>query len=379
MQNNEESNQLPQSKEPAASRRWTCGMFFWFGCNLLVSLPGWAGGIAHLQWSDNSIFELMNHTLWHVTIALWLWIAFSAFLGWLRGSRSPGHWRVLNALAIFPPAIYLAWVTTPWTALPVHRLTAQSDHRVGNEKIANRENATRLKIFSWNLFLANEEYREMLDTIEQSDADIVVLLELTPNHMRGLKALRDRYPYSLWSPRANTRGLAILTRTPNATFEELDLATTGYPSLAATLPAKGASNRSTKLLAMHTSSPNLDNRFLVRDKQLAAAAEWVQEQDGDLILVGDLNITPWSHAFRSLVRESSLRDTREYRGFFATWPTKFGIIGIPIDHALVSSNWRVIDRDVGFPSLGSDHQWISLTVENAADENAADENAAGEK
>jgi endonuclease/exonuclease/phosphatase (EEP) superfamily protein YafD len=376
VQNNEERNQLAQTKGlSAVNRRWTCGMFFWFACNLLVSLPGWAGGIAHLQWSDNSIFELMNHTLWHVTIALWLWIAFSAFLGWLRGSRSPSHWRVLNALAIFPPAIYLAWVTTPWTALPLHRLTAQADLGVANKKIANQENSNRLKIFSWNLLLANDRYREILDTIEQADADIVVLLELTPGHIQGLKELRDRYPYSQWLPRTNTRGLAILTRIPNTTFEELDFATTGYPSLAATLPAKGENKRTTKLLAMHTSSPNLDNRFLVRDKQLAAAGKWVQEQDSDLILVGDLNITPWSHAFRSMLRESSLRDSRDYRGFFATWPTGLGIVGIPIDHALVSSNWRVIDRDVGFPSLGSDHQWISVTVEKAPFDKAPFDNA----
>lgn len=79
------------------------------------------------------------------------------------------------------------------------------------------------------------------------------------------------------------------------------------------------------------------------------------------MLLGDLNTTPWGHAFRWLVTESELRDTSCGVGFQWSWPASFWPPVIPIDHALVSEDVRVLDRRMG-PSIGSDHLPLVLDI-----------------
>jgi endonuclease/exonuclease/phosphatase (EEP) superfamily protein YafD len=141
-------------------------------------------------------------------------------------------------------------------------------------------------------------------------------------------------------------------------------------ALEAIIPEGKYSDRPIRLLGVHTASPNKNARFLVRDQQLADVANWVKQSENEAIVIGDLNITPWSEGLKALERQTGLVDTRLYRGYFATWPCGLGVVGIPIDHALVSPSLRVIDRESGFPTIDSDHQWIRTTLDGArADRN----------
>jgi endonuclease/exonuclease/phosphatase (EEP) superfamily protein YafD len=78
--------------------------------------------------------------------------------------------------------------------------------------------------------------------------------------------------------------------------------------------------------------------------------------------VGDLNTTPWGHAFRALVLDSGLRDSSRGFGFQWSWPASFWPLGIPIDHALVSDGVNVLDRRMG-PSIGSDHLPLVVDIQ----------------
>ena len=42
--------------------------------------------------------------------------------------------------------------------------------------------------------------------------------------------------------------------------------------------------------------------------------------DHPLILMGDFNTTPWSLAFRRLIRQTGLRNAAAGFGYLATWP-----------------------------------------------------------
>ncbi len=50
-----------------------------------------------------------------------------------------------------------------------------------------------------------------------------------------------------------------------------------------------------------------------------------------------------------------------YKLFQWSWPASFWLLAIPIDHALVSEDVRVLDRRMG-PSIGSDHLPIVLDI-----------------
>jgi endonuclease/exonuclease/phosphatase (EEP) superfamily protein YafD len=224
------------------------------------------------------------------------------------------------------------------------------------------------------VFIQNHEFKIIEKTIESLDADVVLLIEVTPEHRKGLMALDKKYPYSKWSPRSNTQGLAILSRIPGIKFQERITGPSQMLSLEAVIPKGDYADDPIRLLGVHTASPNQNGRFRVRDEQLLEIAAWVKESDLESIVIGDLNITPWSDGFKRLIRQAGLIDTRRYRGFFATWPCGLGVAGIPIDHALVTPGLRVIDRESGFTNIDSDHQWIRTSVDGAtkADRNRLD-------
>lgn len=338
--------------------------------SLLVGLLAWLFLIARWLWQLHPAFELTTHTTWHVTMALSVAIA---LLGWARwrarrrsarsspstevgASASPPAYRswLLGAWLLIPWGVCL-WIAQPWMSLPVR---------------ASTRPAGSLTIFAWNLLVANDNHDVIVETIRQSDADVVILAEVNPFHRLALQQLESEYPYSHWQTRLNTRGIAMLSRVPHTQFADHQFGASRMAAVEARLLSHG-NQGPMSVLGIHTASPNLEGRSAVRDDELQAITAWARERearepDRPLVIAGDYNITPWSPPFRTLLQETGLRDSREFFGYLASWPSDLGIFGIPIDHALVSRTLRVTDRAAGFPSRDSDHGWIRVTVTSAS-------------
>ena len=92
------------------------------------------------------------------------------------------------------------------------------------------------------------------------------------------------------------------------------------------------------------------------------AAELMRETPGPKVLLGDLNVTPWSPYFQDLVEGSGLRDVRVGSGLWTTWPMPLpSFLRIPIDHCLTSDDVAVREfTTVG--GTGSDHRAILVDV-----------------
>ncbi len=82
------------------------------------------------------------------------------------------------------------------------------------------------------------------------------------------------------------------------------------------------------------------------------------------MVVGDLNASPWSYAFRPLA-DSDLVNSLNGFGLQATWPSVLGPFGVPIDHLLHSAEFTTVTRRTG-PSLGSEHRSVFITLALAA-------------
>ena len=80
-----------------------------------------------------------------------------------------------------------------------------------------------------------------------------------------------------------------------------------------------------------------------------------------VLVVGDLNATPWSSGFRALERRGSLVDSLRGRGLQPSWPEGFGPLMIPIDHALHTTDLAVADRRTG-PASGSAHRPLVVSA-----------------
>ena len=117
------------------------------------------------------------------------------------------------------------------------------------------------------------------------------------------------------------------------------------------------------MLAVHPLSPGGPNRNQVRDRHLAFAADWAADADGvRTIVAGDMNATPWSHAFRAVLRAGDLENSQRGYGLELSFPTNASpIFQVPIDHVLVSECVGIGKRQIG-PDLGSDHRPVIVDL-----------------
>ena len=83
-------------------------------------------------------------------------------------------------------------------------------------------------------------------------------------------------------------------------------------------------------------------RSHLRNVQLIATAHEMAKKSGPSLLLGDLNITPWSPYFRDLLKLGNLRNSQDGFGIQPSW---FGLL--PIDHLLHSEEIAILDRRIG--------------------------------
>ena len=73
------------------------------------------------------------------------------------------------------------------------------------------------------------------------------------------------------------------------------------------------------------------------------------------VVLADLNQTPWSTAYRHLIRDARLQDARRGQWPRKTWrPRRSWLVGLPIDHVLYRGAVQVEQFRLG-PDVGSDH------------------------
>jgi endonuclease/exonuclease/phosphatase (EEP) superfamily protein YafD len=310
-----------------------------------VSVFAWGVMCARIMSDTHPIWDLASHLSWHI------WVGTSCVLvmtllgmRWTREERWVRWWHRFIMAA--PPWLYFTWVVMPWTVLPLAH---------------NDEKAEGLKIFAWNIWVMNKTPEQVMQLIRNSNADVVAIVELGPEQSDVLKQLESEYPYARWLPNQAARGLAVLSRIPDTKFQTIDLADQGMPAIEADIPST-AKHGGFRMIAVHTRSPDLHQRTLDRNQQLNSLAEWAALPGKPGIIVGDLNITPWSPPFSRLLANGNLVDSRTYRGHFASWPTDLGQLAIPIDHGLVTRGTQVLYRGVGAQAPDSDHRPITLIV-----------------
>jgi len=187
--------------------------------------------------------------------------------------------------------------------------------------------------------------------VTENDPDFILLLEITPWMLQQLSDLADDYPYRVAELREDNFGIALLSRKPLLKKEILRFGPAELPSILVEVPV-GAQHFA--LLGTHPLPPMSAELTRNRNKQLAFLAQRIRQIDQPLLLLGDLNLSPWSPWFSQLLADSGLQDSANGRGIQPTWPVGWLPLWIPIDHALFSEGIQIHRRAVG-TDLGSDH------------------------
>jgi len=261
------------------------------------------------------------------------------------------HWQWLFLLLLVASSAFLAVLDRRWAivllAAPLPWLTASSSAPPGERT------ADALVVASANIQYRNPDARALVDWLRKEKVDVAAVLEVAPAHVRALEAMTD-YPHRRIVPDEGPFGIAVLSRHPLSEVKVIEGAA-GIPRIEAVVQLPRGRVRVT---ALHPMPPLRTEDHFARNRTLRALADAAAASWEPAILAGDLNATPWSSAFAGLAG----RGLRRASGLAPTWPAAaVGLMGIPIDHVLVTRQWRVIASRTG-PNLGSDHLPVLATL-----------------
>jgi endonuclease/exonuclease/phosphatase (EEP) superfamily protein YafD len=290
-----------------------------------------AAALAPFGWP----FELFAHFRWQLGAAALLLSLAALTL------RRPG----LAALAV--ATLALQWLPVAWRSSDSIAEPARGDC-IGDD----------LRVVTANAWFENTQPAALLDWLARSDADVIVLQEVTPALAAALEPLARRYPYRKVLARDDPYGIALLSRWPAVAIEPIDFAADGLPSLVATLDVR---DRTLQVVALHARWPILPELQAARDRALQRAARLVATRPDTTILLGDLNLTPYAPAFTRLLAASGLRDALAGEVWRPTWQAGFWPLALPIDHVLVPRSACVVSHETG-PYVGSDHRPLRVTL-----------------
>jgi endonuclease/exonuclease/phosphatase (EEP) superfamily protein YafD len=209
-----------------------------------------------------------------------------------------------------------------------------------------------LRVLSQNVLMTNGDMQAVVEHVAASDADVVVFVETDQKWIDGLAPLATRYPYRIEVPRPDCFGVALCSRIPWTAQQILMLE--GLPAIQVSIHHQG---RDVVVIGAHPMSPVGTGRAAMRDAQLQQLAQHVATLRVPVLVVGDLNATPWSAGMR-IAQSTGLG----YRSLEPPWVPTWNVmtpLAIPIDHALATAPLLVTQRAIG-PAVGSDHRSLEV-------------------
>lgn len=222
---------------------------------------------------------------------------------------------------------------------------------------ASANSAPKFTLLSHNVRYDNPTPSRIIDEIQQTDADIVFIQEMTDPMYRLWRSsgALDPYPYEFNSIDNGAQGLAIFSKFP---FLEKEIFEgPGFPQQRAVVEING---RELILWNVHTKSP-VGGAISQWKGDLDHVQSRLHSENGDVLMAGDFNAT-WSHKpFRDIIRDGVREVANDRgRGHSRTWPVDKGFAVktdgfIRIDHVLTKNNIRATSIREGAGN-GSDHR-----------------------
>lgn len=200
-----------------------------------------------------------------------------------------------------------------------------------------------------NLRFDNPEPGKALSLIGRLKPDTITLAEVSDEWKPRLQLLRQTYPYGvICNVERHIGGVAILSRRPFAAGGEPSCMMEGIMARGTVL----FGDRPVDIAALHLGWPwPMGHHWHIG--QLRPDFEALGK---DAILTGDFNAVDWSDAVRRVADYAGMRalpvgPTWLHRDLPKSWKP---YVGLPIDHALVKGDIRVLSAIVG-EDAGSDH------------------------
>lgn len=324
------SKDVPPSEKRAlldSAPPMSFGPFFAFIA--FVSLvPTWLGSLGRLHW----FLDLMSHFRPQYFIVCAISLAFALF------RRSP--WLILAS-----------FVSLLWNGQLIHSVHCTAPEAV--EKPA----AKPLRVLIFNVLGQNPNQEAAINHVVEADADIVCLLEVSEAWRTSLEPLRVKYPHRVEEQAHGNFSIACYTRLPLKSSEIRILSAFGLPTIILNMDHLG---RPLTFVGTHPVPPIGAEDAAAWQDQLSQIGTLVAGVEGDVIVGGDLNATPWCAGMRVLREKSGLAFRSAPPVWHPTWGRNLPVM-IPIDHVLIKGELVVQKRIIG-PDRGSDHRSVLVEL-----------------
>ena len=226
-----------------------------------------------------------------------------------------------------------------------------------------------MTVTSVNVLSANREHDQVIGSLHELDPGVIAVLELTPAWEQQLRRGLLSYPHALVSPEGQSNfGIGVYSKYPIKDaqfFQTME----GVVSMALTVGSQesGEAGKELRLFVTHPLTPMTRVQFENRNRQLRDVGERIREYrqkfpDIPVVLLGDLNLTPWSPWFDDLQASSGLKRGIHQFTLDPTWYRFRGFpFGLVIDHGLIDPRLVCTQFQVG-RAIGSDHRSITLKL-----------------
>lgn len=268
-------------------------------------------------------------------------------------------------LAALGPLAFAWNIGTIWPYLPIDAPAA-----------AEASAGTALKVVSANVWYRNDGYAAAINYLQSTDADVIALIEVTPQWLTALQPLYAKYPYRidcmqstppcemlLMSKHPFGRAYAgrIDGRSPVVAWGEIEFQGRKVTVAATHLawPLRAAMDRE-HVIAGGALQPQLPDAYpLVQSEQAANLAQYLKGLGPDLVLMGDFNSVPWSRTQATLRAATGLENAGPMVPTWPSWQPAWN--RLPIDQIMT----RGALRRLGFRSghyIGSDHLPVEAEI-----------------
>lgn len=229
-------------------------------------------------------------------------------------------------------------------------------------------------IFVANVLQENHQVAKLLEEIEETKPDLILLNEMDDWWTEHVKTLRNSHPHTVLHPLKNTYGMNLYSRFELIEPEVRFLLDPEIPSIRTRLKLPG--NRIVNFYGVHPRPPALKrpekedrDDSTLRDAELIVIAKEVVKVKGPVIVAGDFNDVAWSHTTRLFQRTSRLLDPRVGRGLYNSYNAKTPMFRYPLDHLFHSDHFTLV-RIKRLEYFGSDHFpiYAALNLEPEAEE-----------
>ena len=217
---------------------------------------------------------------------------------------------------------------------------------------ASAQGERAIKIMTFNTWFANQAVDAIGDEIEKQAPDIVMMVEFGPNKRPLFARFKGAYPHQLDCLEKDFCNLVVLSKFPFAATETR-VGWNGPPVIRVAFgPELGGLN----LFGVHTIRfPHQRAQF----RQFVELAKMLEAYPGQQIVMGDFNATRFSRMLASFEASSGLN---RLTGYLPTWPARFGMPQIGIDHIFASPGIRPLAEIRIGANAGSDHFPVVATV-----------------